>query len=93
MNAEFRKRAIVSGRVQGVGFRFFTCRLAEGFRITGAVGNLPDGSVEIIAEGEREQVEAFIERAVQGPSYARVDGIKTYVEPPLGTYESFGVKY
>jgi acylphosphatase len=84
---------IVSGRVQGVGFRFFTCRLAESFRVTGGVKNLPDGSVEIVAEGEREEVEAFLERAAKGPTSARVTQVTTYLETPLGTYRSFGVNY
>ena len=91
--SSYRKKVIVSGRVQGVGFRFFTCRLAESFEVTGGVKNLADGSVEIVAEGERGQVEAFLERAAMGPSSARVTGIKTYQETPLGTYRSFGVNY
>ena len=91
--AEFRKRVIVSGRVQGVGFRFFTCRLAESYPVTGGVKNLPDGSVEIVAEGPRDQVEAFLGRASQGPTSARVTGVKTYEEPPIGTYRNFGVNF
>lgn len=48
------------GHVQGVGFRF-TCRsLARGYCVTGVVKNLPDGSVQLLAEGERPEVEAFI---------------------------------
>jgi acylphosphatase len=48
-----------SGRVQGVGFRYTTKNVAMGFEVTGAVRNLPDGRVELIAEGPREELEAF----------------------------------
>ncbi|MCU0787102.1 MAG: acylphosphatase [Verrucomicrobia bacterium] len=48
-----------SGRVQGVGFRITTCRAAAGYEVTGMVRNLPDGRVELVAEGSREELEAF----------------------------------
>ena len=48
-----------SGRVQGVGFRITVCRVATGYEVTGTVSNLPDGRVELIAEGTREELEAF----------------------------------
>lgn len=48
-----------SGRVQGVGFRYTTKRLATGYDVTGVVRNLPDGRVELIAEGERAELESF----------------------------------
>jgi acylphosphatase len=50
-----------SGRVQGVGFRYTTKSVAMGFEVTGAVRNLPDGRVELTAEGERGELEAFQE--------------------------------
>jgi acylphosphatase len=57
------KRVIVfySGRVQGVGFRATVRRIACGYEVTGIVRNLPDGRVELIAEGARSEVEAFLE--------------------------------
>lgn len=51
---------IVSGRVQGVGFRYFVQDIAEDMRITGSVRNLPDGTVEIDAEGKADILETFI---------------------------------
>lgn len=48
-----------SGKVQGVGFRVTVCRVATGYEVVGAVRNLPDGRVELIAEGSREELEAF----------------------------------
>jgi acylphosphatase len=50
-----------SGRVQGVGFRYTTKSVAMGFEVTGAVRNLPDGRVELTAEGERGELDAFQE--------------------------------
>jgi acylphosphatase len=55
----FRLRALYSGHVQGVGFRYSAKALAFGFEVTGTVGNLPDGRVELIAEGARAELEAF----------------------------------
>ncbi len=50
---------LFSGRVQGVGFRYTAKTVAAGFQITGAVRNLPDGRVELVAEGARAELEAF----------------------------------
>lgn len=49
-----------SGHVQGVGFRYSVKQLATGFEVTGSVRNLPDGRVELHAQGERAEVEAFL---------------------------------
>jgi acylphosphatase len=54
------KRVHYFGRVQGVGFRYTAHRLAQGFAVAGHVRNLPDGSVEIVAEGEADQVDGFL---------------------------------
>jgi acylphosphatase len=54
------KRVLYSGRVQGVGFRYTTQRLAAGYPIAGYVRNLPTGEVELVAEGEAEDVETFL---------------------------------
>ena len=65
-----RKRAHVfySGRVQGVGFRYSAREVACGFEVTGFVRNLPDGRVELVAEGEEEEVKAFLEAIHGEPS-------------------------
>ena len=52
---------LYSGHVQGVGFRFTVREVAEGFEVTGTVRNLSDGRVEVVAEGERAELEAFRE--------------------------------
>jgi len=50
---------LYAGHVQGVGFRYTARQVAQGFEVTGAVRNLPDGRVELVAEGERDELEAF----------------------------------
>jgi acylphosphatase len=50
---------VYAGHVQGVGFRFTVRALAPGFEVTGTVRNLPDGRVELVAEGDRAELEAF----------------------------------
>ena len=52
-------QVLYAGRVQGVGFRYAVRRLASGFEVTGAVRNLPDGRVELLAEGSQDELDAF----------------------------------
>jgi acylphosphatase len=59
------KHAYYSGRVQGVGFRFTAQHVAEGFAVAGYVRNLPDGTVEVLAEGSVEQVNGFLSTLAQ----------------------------
>ncbi|MBI1178277.1 acylphosphatase [bacterium] len=59
--ARRRLQAFFSGRVQGVGFRYTVKSLAAGFDATGVVRNLPDGRVEFAAEGEAEELQAFVQ--------------------------------
>ena len=78
------RRYLISGRVQGVGFRFFTEAAAAREGLHGWVHNLPNGSVEISAEGEAEAVERF-ERAIRhGPPGARVHGVDVNDTVPTG---------
>jgi len=65
-----RLHIFYSGRVQGVGFRYATKSVALGFEVTGAVRNLPDGRVELVAEGARTELEAF-RRAIQDSEVGR----------------------
>lgn len=55
------KRALYSGRVQGVGFRYTAQGLAQDFPVSGYVRNLPNGQVELVAEGAAEDVDAFLD--------------------------------
>lgn len=77
-----RARAIVSGVVQGVGFRFFASRLAQRYAITGFAKNLPSGDVEIEAEGDKSAVLGFLEEIKIGPRYGHVADMRVeWLEP------------
>ncbi len=76
--------ATIRGIVQGVGFRFFVQRQARGLGIRGWVRNLPDGSVEVWAEGKRNRLLALLQALRQGPPHARVDGIDIAWREPVG---------
>jgi acylphosphatase len=77
MKREIRLRVLVSGRVQGVGFRYFTERSTHALRVSGWVRNLPDGRVEAEVQGERAEVEKFLENVRIGPHGSRVDDVQT----------------
>ncbi|HEY8524519.1 MAG TPA: acylphosphatase [Acidimicrobiales bacterium] len=79
-----RVRAVVSGRVQGVWYRDSCRREAARLGVGGWVRNLPDGRVEIEAEGARDRVEALLAWARQGPPLARVTGLDIEDLPPTG---------
>ncbi len=83
---------IVSGRVQGVGFRAWTAREADRLGIKGLVRNLPDGSVEIVAEGLSGLLERFCERLEAGNGYSRTDSIQKK-RVPLQGYSRFSITY
>lgn len=79
-----RLTAIVSGRVQGVGFRAFTRRQAVDMGIAGYVENLADGRVEVVAEGFRGDLELLLVRLKTGPTHAEVRSIDTEWREPGG---------
>lgn len=74
--SEERRGLLLTGRVQGVGFRWFTARLAGGLGLRGAVRNRSDGSVEVHAEGPAGVLDRFEERLREGPPGARVEGVR-----------------
>jgi acylphosphatase len=85
------RRFVVSGRVQGVGFRYFTQDTARREGVTGWVRNLPDGRVEALVEGDAEAV-TRVERALRaGPRGARVERVYVDDEDPTGAYTTFSV--
>ena len=86
-------RGIVHGRVQGVFFRGFTSRRAMGLGLTGYVRNLPDRTVEIRAEGEREKLEELIKHLESGPPGAMVEKVETIWAGYTGGYSSFSIRY
>ncbi|HEY7289489.1 MAG TPA: acylphosphatase [Vicinamibacterales bacterium] len=86
------RRFIISGRVQNVGFRFYTETLARREGLHGWVRNLPDGRVEASAEGEAEAVERFEQGLRQGPRGARVDHVEVEDEVPHGREPGFAIR-
>jgi acylphosphatase len=79
-----RRRVVVHGFVQGVGFRFAVQRAAEARGVAGWVRNRPDGAVEAVFEGERNDVEALVDFCRRGPRGAEVDRVDVAVESPEG---------
>ncbi len=84
---------LVSGRVQGVGYRAFAEREACQLALVGGVRNCEDGRVEADVEGERSMVEAFIERLRAGPRLARVEHLHVEWTSPTGRHRGFQVWY
>ena len=85
------RRFVISGHVQGVGFRWFTQDTARLEGVTGWVRNLPDGSVEALIEGDSEAV-TRVERAIRsGPRGARIEKVDVDDEEP-GGYRSFTIE-
>jgi len=82
-----RVRVLVSGEVQGVGFRWYCREQAMGRRVTGFVRNLPDGRVEAAFEGDPEAVDAMVRWCRAGPHGARVESVEVAAEEPEGDAE------
>ena len=86
------RKYIISGIVQGVGFRFFAQRAAARHQVLGYVQNLPDGRVEALAEGDAKSVEGFMHDLTAGPTYSKVEQIEELVLEPTGLYSSFRIE-
>jgi acylphosphatase len=71
----------VSGRVQGVGYRYFVLREAQALGIDGYVRNLTDGSVEVVAEAAPATLGIFVDRLAEGPAFAEVTAIERSAIP------------
>jgi acylphosphatase len=88
-----RRRVYYSGWVQGVGFRFTSERLARNYQVSGYVRNLPDGRVEIVAEGEQATLTAFLS-AVQTALGRYIRSVSSASEPPGDPpYSGFSISY
>ena len=86
------RRFLISGRVQGVGFRYFTHAAATREGIHGWVRNLPGGAVEALAEGDVESLDRFERQLRHGPASARVDRCDVVEEPPSGLDSGFAIQ-
>ena len=87
-----RLDARITGRVHGVGFRYFAFREAQALDLVGWVANESDGSVRCVAEGPRARLDAFLDRLREGPPAAIVDGVGVAWMPATGTFGAFGVR-
>ena len=82
---------IVSGLVQGVGYRYFALKRAQERGLVGSVRNLPDGRVEIVAEGSEEALDAFQGDLKIGPRFSKVSAVDSSPIDPRGDYTSFSM--
>jgi acylphosphatase len=85
--------ARVRGRVQGVGFRHFVIRSATELELSGWVRNTFDGDVEVLAEGERSQLEKLLNKLRSGPPVAFVSDVEIEWQPATGRYKGFSVRF
>lgn len=88
-----RLEMVVSGRVQGVGFRFETEACAEGYAILGFVRNEPDGSVYIVAEGESKALKGFIHNLKHSRVGPNIYGVDERWSEAEGGLESFRIRF
>ncbi len=85
-----RRTVYFTGRVQGVGFRYTTVQVAAGFRVTGYVRNLPDGRVELVAEGEPPELDLFV-AAVQQAMGSCIRDTALSEGPATAEFRSFTI--
>ena len=86
------RKFIISGLVQGVGYRFFAQRAAARHQVFGYIKNLPDGRVEALVEAPDKAVEAFKHDLTAGPNFSSVEHIEEIVLDPTGLYSSFRIE-
>lgn len=85
--------ARITGRVQGVGFRYFTTQQARRLGVEGWVRNEANGAVRVVAEGPREVLEDFLNRLKEGPAGAKVQEIESDWREASGEFGGFAVRY
>lgn len=86
-----RVHLVVTGRVQGVGFRYATTLRAQALGVVGTVRNRTDGAVEVVAEGRQGPLQELVDWCHDGPSLARVDHVDVQWQAPTFDYVSFAV--
>jgi acylphosphatase len=84
---------VVTGKVQGVGYRYFAQMKAVQFGITGWVKNRSDGAVEMVTTGTKENLDLFIEEIRRGNPFSTVDQIEINEVSTVEKYQSFTIKY
>jgi len=84
---------LISGRVQGVGFRYFAVSIAEKYDVKGFVKNIPGGRVEIVCQGEEEELQSFLSEVKKGPAFSVITDTATEEIPEIKKYNTFEIKY
>ncbi|MBI3995259.1 MAG: acylphosphatase [Nitrospirae bacterium] len=84
---------LVRGRVQGVYYRAFAQQAAQRLGLAGFCRNLPDGRVEVVAEGDRDVIEALVEQLRIGPPRAKVEDVEVHWEPAGHRFKDFSIRY
>jgi acylphosphatase len=84
---------LISGLVQGVGFRYFTTSTAKKYPVTGYVRNLDTGDVEVEVEGPKEDVKEFLLEMKKGPGNSQIDSFQVEWKKSQDSYDSFFVRY
>ena len=92
MNVRARLYARIGGRVQGVGFRYYAERQARRLGLTGWVRNLPDGDVELVAEGDEDSLQKMLTWCHAGPPSAAVTHVQTDWTAAQGEFAEFRVR-
>jgi acylphosphatase len=87
------RKFLISGIVQGVGFRFFVMRAAARHQMRGTVRNMPDGRVEVVAEGDRDAMDEFKKELSTGPAMAEVSDIEETDLAVTGIYRDFRIDH
>ncbi len=86
-------KVLLSGRVHGVGFRYFTHSVADKFGINGYVKNTINRKVEIVGQGEDEELKQFFEEVKKGPAFSIITDVKTEGLEDSEKYNIFEIKY
>ena len=90
---ESRAHILYTGRVQGVGFRYTAERIAQELGLTGWVKNLPDGSVEVVCEGDRANAQDFVEKIQQSVLGRYIKKVDVNWDKPTGEFQDFRVEF
>jgi acylphosphatase len=85
--------ALVSGRVQGVGFRYFVIRSAQPLAVRGYTRNTEEGQVEVVAQGSRGALDQLLTALRRGPSAAEVEQVETNWRQPTSHFSGFHIRY
>ncbi|MGQ7868295.1 acylphosphatase [uncultured Sunxiuqinia sp.] len=91
--AKSRRHILLSGRVQGVGFRHFVHQKAKECQLNGWVKNLPNGKVELEVEGREKDLNCFIDYLKLGNGYSRTDQLNQSKLEPNANYSDFSIRY